>query len=136
MHHHVMVLLCMTLKTRSNTQGVMTFMHMHNALHMGLKVKMRGVGGTSVFATTTSSTTIDKGDPAKEAILRTIIDYVHVDARLDVSCKPAASLLFVHAGGGTGKSWMAPEILKRLRGQHGNNVVKYVAPPGIAASNR
>ena len=65
------------------------------------------VGDPSVFVSTTSSTTIDKSDPSQEAIERIIIDYVHMDARSDASCKPAAPLLFVHAGEGTGKSSMA-----------------------------
>ena len=48
-----------------------------------------------------SSPTIDKGDPSQEAILQTIIDYVYLDAPSDQYCKPVASMLFVHAGGGT-----------------------------------
>ena len=67
-----------------------------------------------LFVSTTSSTTIVKGDRSQEAILRTIIDYLHLDARSDVSCKPAAPLLFVHVVGGSGKSRMARKILKRL----------------------
>ena len=101
----------------------------------GIEREDEVVGDPSAFLSTTSSTTIDKGDPSQEAIVPTIIDYLHVDARSDVSCRPAAPLLFVHAGGGTGKSWMAREILKLLCGLYGNNVVKYVAPCGIAASN-
>ena len=100
-----------------------------------IKREDEALGDSSSFVPAAASPTIDKGDPSQEAILQTIIDYVHLDARSDQSCRPVAPLLFVHAGGGTGKSWMAREILKRLCGQYGNNVVKYVAPSGIAASN-
>ena len=43
--------------------------------------------------------------------------------------------MFLHAGGGTGKSWVAREIHARPRQSFGCNVVRFVAPSGIAASN-
>ena len=99
----------------------------------GIKPEDEFLGDPSM--STPSSTTIDKGDQSQEAILRTIIEYVHLDARSDVSCNPTAPLLLVQTRGGPGKSWMACAILKWLCGQYGNNVVKYVAPCAIAVKN-
>ena len=100
-----------------------------------IKLEDEALGDSSSFVPAASSPTSDKGEPSQEVILQTIIDYVHLDASSDHSCRPVAPLLFMHAGAGTGKSWIAREILKRFCGQCGNNVVKYMAPSGIAASN-
>ena len=60
---------------------------------------------------------------------------MRLEATCDSSAKPIAPLVFLHAGGGTGKSWMAREIHVRLRQSFGWNVVRFVAPSRIAASN-
>ena len=127
---------CMTLMTMDNTRAVMTFMHMRNALPMLSSVRMKLLGIPLPLCLPHQVPQLTKvTHHKKQSYMQTIIDYVHLDARLDPSCRPVAPLLFVQASGGTGKSWMAREILKRMCGQYGNNVVKYVAPSGIAASN-
>ena len=75
------------------------------------------------------------GSPDQEEIIDRITNYVRLEATCDSSAKPVAPLVFLHAGGGTGKSWVAREIHARLRQTFGWNVVRFVAPSGIAASN-
>ena len=75
------------------------------------------------------------GSPDQEEIIDRITNYVRLEATCDSSAKPIAPLVFLHAGGGTGKSWVAREIHARLRQSFGWNVVRFVAPSGIAASN-
>ena len=60
---------------------------------------------------------------------------MRLEATCDSSAKPIAPLVFLHTGGGTGKNWLAREILARLRPSFGWNVVRFVAPLRIAASN-
>ena len=64
-----------------------------------------------------------------------ITDYVQLEATCDPSAKAVALLVFLHAGGGTRKSRVAREIHARLRQSFGWNVVRFVAPSRIAASN-
>ena len=75
------------------------------------------------------------GSPDQEEIIDRITNYVRLEATCDSSAKPIAPLVFLHAGGGTGKSWVAREIHARLRQSFGWNVVRFVAPSEIAASN-
>ena len=75
------------------------------------------------------------GSPDQEEIIDRITNYVSLKATCESSAKPIAPLVFLHAGRGTGKSWVAREIHARLRQTFGWNVVRFVAPSGIAASN-
>ena len=77
------------------------------------------------------------GSPDQEEIIDMITNYVRLEATCNSSAKPIAPLVFLHASGGTGKSWVAREIHAhaRLRERFGWNVVRFVAPSGIAASN-
>ena len=75
------------------------------------------------------------GSPDQEEIIDRITNYLRLEATCDSSAKPIAPLVFLHAGGGTGKSWVAREIHVRLRQSFGWNVVRFVAPSRIAASN-
>ena len=75
------------------------------------------------------------GSPDQEEIIDRITNYVRLEATRDSSAKPIAPLVFLHAGGGTGKSWVAREIHARLPQSFGWNIVRFVAPSGIAASN-
>ena len=63
------------------------------------------------------------GSPDQEEIIDTITNYVRLEATCDSSAKPIAPLVFLHAGGGTGKSWVAREIHARLRHSFGWNIV-------------
>ena len=75
------------------------------------------------------------GSPDEEDIIDRITNYMTLEATCDRSAKPIAPLVFLHVGGGTRKSWVAREIHARLRHTFGCNVVRFVAPSGIAASN-
>ena len=79
--------------------------------------------------------TFDQQDPDQEDIIDKITNYVRLEATCDSSAKPIAPFVFLHAGGGTGKSRGAWEIHARLRQSFGWNIVRFVAPSGIAASN-
>ena len=60
---------------------------------------------------------------------------MRLEATCDSAAKPIAPLVFLHAGGETRKSWVAREIHARSRKSFGWNVVRFVAPSGITASN-
>ena len=75
------------------------------------------------------------GSPDQEEIIDKITNYVRLESTCDSSAKPIAPLVFLHAGGGAGKSWVAREIHARLRQSFGWNIVRFVAPSRIAASN-
>ena len=75
------------------------------------------------------------GSPDQEEIIAKITNYVRLEATCDSSAKPIAPLVFLHAGGGTGKSWVAREIHATLRQMFGCSVVRFVVPSRIAASN-
>ena len=47
------------------------------------------------------------GSPDQEEIIDRITNYVRLEATCDSSTKPIAPLVFLHAGGGTGRSWVA-----------------------------
>ena len=63
------------------------------------------------------------GSPDEEEIIDRITNYVRLEATCDSSAKPIALLVFLHAGGGTGKGWVARKIHARLRQSFGWNVV-------------
>ena len=63
--------------------------------------------------------TITTGSPSQEEIIDRITNYLRLEATCDSSAKPIAPLVFLHAGGGTGKSWVAREIHVRLRQSFG-----------------
>ena len=74
-------------------------------------------------------------NPDQEEIINRITKYVRLEATCDSSAMPIAPLVFLHSGGGTGKSWMAREIKARLRQTFGSKVVRFVAPSRITTSN-
>ena len=86
-------------------------------------------------SSTCSGHTRSTGSPDQEEIIDRITNYVRLEATCDSSVKPIAPLVFLHALGGLGKSWVAREIQARLRQSFGGNVVRFVAPSGIASSN-
>ena len=89
---------------------------------------------TNVYSTSDGHIS-SKGSPDQEEIIDRITNYVRLESTCDSSAKSLAPLVFLHACGGTGKSWVAREIHARLRQSFGWNVVRFVAPSGITASN-
>ena len=75
------------------------------------------------------------GSPDQEESIDKITNYVRLEATCDSSAKPIALLVFLHAGKGTGESLVAWEIHATLQQSCGWNIVRFVAPSGIAASN-
>ena len=63
------------------------------------------------------------GSPDQEEIIDRITNYERLEATCDSSAKAIAALVFLHAGEGTGKSWVARGIHARLRHSFGWNVV-------------
>ncbi len=74
-------------------------------------------------------------DEYQEAVVKSVVEYVALEAVSDDTAKPPAPLLFVHAGPGTGKSATAAEIHDRLSAVFGRHVMMCIAPTGVAAAN-
>ena len=91
-------------------------------------IKAEEEAAETVVSSTSDGHVRSTGSPDQEEIIDKIINYVWLEATCDSSAKPIAPLVFLHAGGGTGKSWVAREIHARLRQSFGWNVVRFVAP--------
>jgi hypothetical protein len=74
-------------------------------------------------------------DASQQEVLDRVRGYLALAHASDESARPDAPLIFLHAGPGTGKSETARQLALLLRRNHGEGVVKFVAPTGIAASN-
>jgi hypothetical protein len=80
----------------------------------------------------TTSTTLD---PEQEAIVRQITDYVSQAAHATGTDIPQRLRLVIHAGPGTGKSTLAREVYQRLSATFGPQIMRFMAPSGVAACN-
>ena len=73
--------------------------------------------------------------PEQESIIETVTAYVAASFVVDDDRPPPPPRLAIHAGPGTGKSTLARELHNRLSKVFGSNILRFMAPSGVAACN-